>query len=457
MKGVFPSGLTGRITLILTLGFFSAQGIALWVFLHDRIVTSMQVFGLSFADRVVTTVDVLDTLPLDEQPKLLQALNSRFLQVGILETSPPQPKREAWHAEDLRQEVTSHLNLKLNRPVEVQVLNRWSGSPFEAEAANQFIAPIVPSRQTMVIAVNQADDRWLVFVAPTDIASLRHSWHLWVWLMAIGFGIWLISIWAARRVTQPIMQFAVAAEQFGRDINAPALPETGSQELRRSIQAFNQMQERLRRLVNDRTFMLAAISHDLRTVLTRLRLRADFIAEAEQAQKAIADIDQMQAMLDEALTFAQEASVTEAYIKVDLAHLLQSLCDDFTDAGEQAMYSGPTRLTYIGKPTALRRAFMNLIHNAVTYGRRADVTLMSEPESVKVMIGDRGPGIAPDLREKVFTPFFRLEHSRNRETGGTGLGLTVAQTAIQRHGGEIRLTERPGGGLLVQVSLLNSH
>ena len=100
---------------------------------------------------------------------------------------------------------------------------------------------------------------------------------------------------------------------------------------------------------------------------------------------------------------------------------------------------------------------MNLIHNAVTYGRRADVTLMSEPESVKVMIGDRGPGIAPDLREKVFTPFFRLEHSRNRETGGTGLGLTVAQTAIQRHGGEIRLTERPGGGLLVQVSLLNSH
>ncbi|MCG8586857.1 MAG: HAMP domain-containing protein [Pirellulales bacterium] len=166
----------------------------------------------------------------------------------------------------------------------------------------------------------------------------------------MGIAIWLISIWAARRVSKPIIQFATAAEQFGRDINAPTLPETGSRELRQSIQAFNQMQERLRQLVNDPTFMLAAISHDLRTILTRLKLRAEFIEDPEQAQKAIADIDQMQAMLDETLSFAREDCATEGYIKVDLAELLQSLCDDFADAGKQATYSGPARLTYRRQP-----------------------------------------------------------------------------------------------------------
>ena len=170
----------------------------------------------------------------------------------------------------------------------------------------------------------------------------------------MGIAIWLISIWAARRVSKPIIQFATAAEQFGRDINAPPLPETGSRELRQSIQAFNQMQERLRQLVNDPTFMLAAISHDLRTILTRLKLRAEFIEDPEQAQKAIADIDQMQAMLDETLSFAREDCATEGYIKVDLAELLQSLCDDFADAGKQATYSGPARLTYRGQPNTVR-------------------------------------------------------------------------------------------------------
>ena len=453
MKRFLPNGLTGRITLILTIGLFSAQAIALWLFLHDRIVTSMKVLGLSLADRVVTIVEVLDTLPPAEQSKLLQALNSPYLQVGSLEAPPPPPKREAWHAEDIREVVSLHLQPQLNRPVEVQVLDRRSASPLRIEPLNPPGAPIILSRQTMVIAIRQADGRWLVFVAPSDIASLRQRRQLWRRLAVMGIAIWLISIWAARRVTKPIIQFAAAAEQFGRDLNAPPLPETGSRELRQSIQAFNQMQERLRQLVNDRTFMLAAISHDLRTILTRLKLRAEFIEDAEQAQKAIADIDQMQAMLDETLSFAREDSATEGYIKVDLAELLQSLCDDFADAGKQATYSGPARLTYRGQPTALRRALMNLIHNAVTYGDEAEVRLTPGKERVEVMIGDRGPGIPSELREQVFTPFFRLEQSRNRETGGTGLGLAVAKTAIQRHGGEITLTEGAEGGLLVQVRL----
>lgn len=444
---LLPGGLTGRITLILTAGLFSAQAIALWLFIHDRLVTSMKVFGLLFADRVVTVVDVLDETPPAEQAKLLQVLNGPSLQVGILDAPPAKPEREAWHAEEVRQAVRSRLQIELACPVQVQVLDRWAGSPL-AEPTSA-----IPSHQSMVIAIGQPDGRWLVFVTPSNIASLRRSWRIGFWLLTMGLAIWLISIWAARRVTQPIMQFAIAAEQFGQDINAPPLPETGSRELRQSIQAFNQMQERLRQLVNDRTFMIAAISHDLRTVLTRLRLRAEFIEDAEQAQKAIADMDQMQAMLTETLAFARAESMTEAPVRFDLAELLQSLCDDFADANQRVTYDGPTRLTYVGRPTTLHRAFMNLIHNAVTYGSEADVSLALKEKSVQVTIGDRGPGIPAELRAKVFTPFFRLEQSRNRETGGIGLGLAVAQAAIQRHGGNITLTERSEGGMFAVVRL----
>jgi signal transduction histidine kinase len=450
MMRLLPSGLTGRVTLILTLGLLAAQGIALWLLVHDRIVTSMRVFGLSFADQVGTLVEVIDGLPPADRPSLIQALNSPFLQVGVAE-AVPRPQQQAWHAEEIRQMVEPHLRSQFNLLTQVLVLepgaNPPTGSPIYSELATAF-----PHRPTLVIAVQQVNQSWLVFAAPFEAPSLRQSWQFWVGLMALGLGVWLLSIWAARRVTQPIMQFAAAADQFGRDIHAPPLPETGSRELRQSIRAFNQMQARLRQLVKDRTFMLAALSHDLRTVLTRLKLRAEFIEDRGQAQKAIADIDQMQAMLAETLAFAREESASEAALKVDLAELLKSLCDDLADAGYLATYSGLDRFTYVGQPTALRRAFMNLMHNAVTYGQGAEVNLRLGM-AVEVTICDRGPGIPPDLQQTVFAPFYRLEPSRSRETGGTGLGLTVAKTVIERHGGEIILTNRPEGGLRVQARL----
>ena len=444
MKRFLPSGLNGRITLILTVGLLSAQAIAFWLFLHDRIVTSLRVFGFSFADQVVTIVDLLEATPSAEQSKLLQALNSPLLQVSISEVPLTPPEQEAWHGEEIRQAVRSRLLPQLHRPIEVQLLDRWSESPPSTEPYM-----LIPSRQKMVIAISQSDDHWWVFVAPVDIASLRQSWHIWVWLVVLGIAIWLISIWAARRVTRPVTRFAIAAERFGRDINAPPLAETGSRELRQSIQAFNQMQSQLRELVNSRTFMLAAISHDLRTVLTRLKLRIEFIEDDRQAGKAIADINQMQAMLAETMALAREESAAERFIKVDLAELLQSSCDNFIDHGKQVTYTGPAKLPYVGQPTALRRAFTNLISNAVTYGNEAEISLMSGKRFVEVSISDRGPGIPADLREKVFAPFFRLERSRNRETGGTGLGLAVVKIVIHRHGGKISLKRsarrRPAG------------
>lgn len=453
MKRWLPSSLTARMTLILTLGIFSVQGIVLWLFLHDRIVTSMKVFGVSFADRVATITKVLNTLPPQKQAQLLEALNSLSWQVGLLEGAPPPPQREAWHAEEVRQEVRSHLQSQIDYPVQVQVLDRWSSSPLLDESSSLTVFPLLPSHQTMVIAIQQSSDRWLVFVTPSDVISLRSRRQLWLSFLFVGLAIWLLSIWAARRLTWPITQFAAAAEQFSRDINAPSLPDRGSRELRQAIQAFNQMQKRLRHLVNERTFMLAAIAHDLRTVLTRLKLRAEFIADGEQAQKAIADIDQMQAMLTETLTFTHEESATEAFLKLDLAGLLQSLCDDIADAGKPVQYKGPDHFTYVGQPMALHRAFMNLIHNTVTYGDEAAVMLQSGETVVAVAVSDRGPGIPLEFQEKIFEPFFRLEQSRNRETGGTGLGLAVAKTVIQRHGGTIQVQSQPGWGSTFTIKL----
>ena len=449
MKRFFPGGLTGRISLILATGLLSAQAIALWLFVHDRVVTSMKVFSLSFADQVVTLTDVLDEVPDAEKPKLFDALNGPLLQVGISQTPLPPPKRSAWHAEEIEQMIRVHLQSRLGQSVEIQLLDRWSPPPLNIASSD----PLLPNRQILAIALQQPDDSWLIFVTPANTLSLRRSWHLWLSIVAISIAILISSLWAARRETRPIAQFAAAAERFGQDINSPPLPKAGSKEIQQAIRAFNKMQTQLRELVNSRTLMLAALSHDLRTVLTRLKLRAEFIDNPQQTQKAIADIDQMQAMLDETLAFAKEELATETPVKFDIAESLQSLRDDFTDTGKSVTYTGVQKLAYVGQPTALSRAFMNLISNAITYGQIAEVELLARKTTIEVTIGDRGDSIPDEQKEAVFTPFFRLESSRNRETGGTGLGLTIAKQVIQRHSGTLTLINRIGGGLKVVVIL----
>jgi signal transduction histidine kinase len=298
-----------------------------------------------------------------------------------------------------------------------------------------------------------ADGTWLtVTVERSALGSL--------WLLRFGLGITvltcgiaLLAVWAARRVTVPLDRFAQAAGRLGTDVSAPPMAEAGPSEIVQAARAFNQMQERIQRLVDDRTRMLAAIAHDLRTVLTRLRLRAELIDDAEQQGKAIADLDAMATMLDETLAFARDDSAGEARQDVDLAALVRALCDDLADAGQPVRYLGPDRLRFAGRPVALRRALTNLIDNAVQYGRVAEVELQADRDTVRLTIEDRGPGIPAAAREQVFQPFFRLEPSRSRATGGTGLGLAVARTIVHRHGGEITLDDRPGGGLVVRVTL----
>ena len=302
------------------------------------------------------------------------------------------------------------------------------------------------------VSVPVSDGTWLNFAAPFVLQPFWASRLFWSLLLMTAAVIGL-SVWAVRRSTAPLAVFAQAAERLGRDVKAPPMSEDGPREVHQAAAAFNEMQRRIRGFVEDRTRMLAAISHDLRTPITRLRLRAEFIGDEEQRRKTMSDLDDMETMIAATLDFSREAALEKENKFLDLGVLLKTLCDDASDNGGRAEYEGPDKFAFSGRPVALKRVFGNLIENAIAYGNRAMVSLIDERNKVTVTIDDDGPGIAAEDRENVFRPFVRLEGSRSRETGGVGLGLSVVRSVVHAHGGEVTLENRPEGGLRVGVTL----
>jgi len=262
------------------------------------------------------------------------------------------------------------------------------------------------------------------------------------------------SWWASGWITAPLSAFAHAAERLGLDVNAPPLAEDGPEEVRVAAHAFNQMQTRIRSFVDDRLRMLAAIAHDLRGPITRVRLRVEQMAiDAEAQRKILADLDEMAQMVESSLAFARDEATTEASQPVDLAALLATVCDDAVDAGHRAEFAFDGRLVFPGRPLALKRLFANLVDNAVRYGGRADVRAAIDKQKLQVTVEDEGPGIPQSEMENVFKPFFRIERSRNKRTGGIGLGLATARTIARAHGGDVDVANRPEGGLRATVML----
>ncbi|MGH6916681.1 MAG: ATP-binding protein, partial [Geminicoccaceae bacterium] len=259
------------------------------------------------------------------------------------------------------------------------------------------------------------------------------------------------------RLTRPMAELAAAAERLGRGEAVPPVPERGPADVRETTRAFNRMHARLQRFVQDRTRMLAAISHDLRTPITSLRLRAEFIEDEEIRQKILETLDDMQRMAEATLAFAREEAAQEDTRLVDLAALIDSVCADLADMGQDVTFAGAGRSHYLGRPSSLKRALRNLIENAVAYGRRARVALESGDDEWRIVIDDDGPGIPEADFERVFAPFVRLEESRNPETGGVGLGMAISRSIVRGHGGDIALWNRPGDhgieGLRVTIRL----
>ncbi|WP_317214746.1 ATP-binding protein [Gluconobacter sp. GP1] len=293
------------------------------------------------------------------------------------------------------------------------------------------------------------------FEAPTFIIAF---------LMMSLFGGALI-LWATRRLIAPVTTLATAAEALGRDVNSSTvLPENGPSEIRRAAIAFNTMSMRIRRFVSDRTLMLTAIGHDLRTPITRLKLRAEFIDDDELRNKILADLDEMEAMVAATLAFGRDSASNEQVVFLDLRTLLQTIMDEAAeshpDQADTLVYELPMQPVRIqARSVALKRALNNLILNSLKYGGSAHVTLIpptkkkEKDRTARIIIEDNGPGLPESELERVFEPFVRIETSRNRETGGTGLGLSIARTILRAQGGDVRLQNRGEGGLRTIITL----
>ncbi len=263
----------------------------------------------------------------------------------------------------------------------------------------------------------------------------------------------IVAAWyAARLLSRPIQQLSEAAERLSDDLNTPPLPETGPRETRQAAHAFNLMQQRIREQVQQRGRMLAAVSHDLRTPLARLKLRVEQIPNPQLRNRMGQDLSEMISMFDATLRYLHEQRSSEALQWLDLQALVESQVEDAQDRGANVSckgYCAPLK----AQPLALRSCLSNLLENALRYAGHAEIELRDDPRLVEVRVIDHGPGISAEQREAVFEAFFRVEGSRNRSSGGVGLGLTIARDAARRQGGDILLEETPGGGLTAILQL----
>ena len=322
--------------------------------------------------------------------------------------------------------------------------------------------------ESLLAAFHLPDGRWLVVRTTLPEPRPWNSAGFLALFLGMTLAAALLAVWAVQRLTAPVRALAAAAERLGRDVNAPALPEEGPSEVALAAAAFNRMAARIRRFVDDRTFLLAAIGHDLRTPITRLKLRAELLDDDEQRRKWLADLDELEGMVTATLAFSRDVATSEPAVRLDLAELVRTVLDEAADArpalADRIGYEGPEHLVLQGRPVALKRALANLVGNALAYGGAARARLdppcaglsRAEPSpdaAATVVVEDDGPGLPAEELERVFEPFRRGERSRSRETGGTGLGLAITRNILRAHGGEVVLANRPERGLRAVVTI----
>ncbi|MHA1597763.1 MAG: sensor histidine kinase [Alphaproteobacteria bacterium] len=473
---LLPDSIIGRTVLVLLAGLVGSHLISLAIYSDERLSEMAATGGKRISERIAAAVETVDGTGTARREIVTRALwgpgfSATWTEASVL----PADDSGGWRAHIVRSSLDDFLGGV--EPDRIRIAYRMPGQETQAlgqqdpmRAMQEHMGRMADARQkenrrsvhmqqfwrggeVLEVSVRLSDGSWLNTASPA--VRLRPFWWSQGMLSIILMTLVVIvfSIWAVRRSTVPLALFTQAAERLGHDVNAPPLTEDGPREVRLASIAFNDMQRKLRRFIQDRTQMLAAISHDLRTPITRLRLRAELITDEEQQRKMLSDLQQMEEMISSTLSFARDEATDEVTARFDIAAMLQSLVDDTADSGVLVSYKGPDRVTFRGRSMALKRAFQNLIDNACQYGGRADVVLQRREDMLRVTVSDDGPGIPDDEHEKVFAPFYRLENSRSRETGGVGLGLAVARTAIRAHGGDITMEVRDEGGFQVTIDL----
>lgn len=304
------------------------------------------------------------------------------------------------------------------------------------------------------VGVRLADGSWILGIALQRFWGFYPFERLLLQIMMLTLWVVAVSMIASRQLSRPIEDLADSVRQLGHQPPSAAIEEAGPREIRLVARTINGMQAQIQRFIAYRTTMLAAISHDLRTPLTRIRLRGEYIDDRKQQANLFRDVDEMQAMIDGALAFFRDDAAGEASTMFDLPGLLQTIAYDYSDQGHAVDYHGPNKACYVGRLYALKRVFTNLVENSIKYGTPPTIDLEQQKDgSLIVYVRDRGPGISQEALPRVFDPYFRVDTSRNRQTGGVGLGLTSAQAIVRSHGGEIEMENREGGGLEVRVLL----
>lgn len=331
------------------------------------------------------------------------------------------------------------------------MMERWLPSTLFGRLALLLMVAVVASHFMALTLLFE----WLPRPPPPGSPPPNPGWRWPGMLLDVGvrLGVLLLAAWVgARWLSRPLQQLARAAQALGDHIDRPPMEETGTAECREATRVFNRMQLRIRQHIAERERFLAAVSHDLRTPLTRMRLRAESLAGLPQCQPFLRDIADMQAMIDATLDYLSGMESPEPVHPVDVVALLQSLADDLAEGGHEVAVSGdvpPCR----AQPMALRRCLDNLVGNAVRYGERAWVRCRDEPGRLVIEVQDNGPGVPEAELVRVTEPFYRLEASRHKDHGGVGLGLSIAQEVARRHGGTLVLSNVPGGGLLATLAL----
>ena len=446
-----PQSLFGRLVLILLTGLVVAQILAASLSFYERNQALVYFSDRQWAEQDADLVSRLDRLPPSAQRLVASIRTSPRVKIRLFPHRPPPAPhalpqdRRARRFQQLLRKLLPHHRISgylLREPV---------------PAADRLFPFEYGYRTRSLFQVQLDPSGWVRFNYLRPLAVTEWPYPLIVYLGVLGVGILLLSLWAVHLATRPLRDLANAAEDLGRNIRRPSMPEKGPIEVRRAARAFNDMQNRLIQFIEGRTRLLTAISHDLRTPITRMRLRSELLDDSGLKAKFIRDLSEMEAMTRQTLDFLQGLDTAEEEQPIDLTALLETIVADLGEQGLTVSLSGSLDPPLPGRPSLLRRLFENLIQNALAYGGGVEIGIHPGDRQVEIRIRDHGPGIPIDRLEKVLEPYYRLDPSRGHERGGFGLGLSIARNIAETHGGRLVLRNHPDGGLEARITLPYEH
>lgn len=452
MKLRAPKTLFARLMLIWIVGIAMVLAISFILFLGERDRHDNDILFEGIAQEAAAAVDILNQLSPSERERWVETLGRRSIRIGLHE--PPHNIRQLPERFRLTQAFKRALP---NYQVAVYVQSGGGGGYRRMqEHGDHKDHPF--NRALAVVRLNDGSPVLIripaaVFSFTDGNAPEPSAERMLAALIALISGITLLAWIAVRLATRPLSQLARAAHALGEDPNRPALTTRGPTEVAQAAAAFNQMQQRIREHVSERTRILAAISHDLQTPITRLMLRAEMIDDENLRSRVQSDLESMQALVKEGLDYARSLDSNAPMQVIDLNSLIEALIEDAHDMGWRVDCDGRLGAPCNGQIIALRRAIWNLIENGVKFGKRVSIRLESHAKTQRIIVRDYGTGLPAEEIDKVFEPFYRTEASRNRETGGTGLGLAIARNLLRAQGGDVRLSNAPDGGLVATIDL----